>query len=144
MGRVHRYRVRVGTILQYTENIEPKMRIITEHNLVRGVAVHLLGFHVAVEQLDVSTAAVDVLFVFDGVLDHKVSALVAERGKLPGQRVEPGVVHRLYALVNFVVVVEIARAAHELAELCTGVSRVRPSVLPRFCTEKRQGHYTCI
>jgi hypothetical protein len=109
--------------------------MITEHDLVWGFAVHLLGFQVAVEQLDVSTAAIDVLFVFDGVLNDEVFSLVAERSELPGQRVEPSVLCRLYTLVDLKVVVESARAADELAELDASVFRVRPFVFPRICVK---------
>lgn len=97
--------------------------------------MHFLGFQVAVEQLDVSTAAIDVLLVLDGVLDDEVFAFIAERRELLGQRVEPGVLRRLDTFVGLGVVVESARAADELAELLAGVFRVRPLVFPRTCAK---------
>lgn len=110
-----------------------KLKIFTEHDLVRGFAVHLLGFQVTVEQLDVSTAAIDMLFVFDGVLYDEVFALIAEWSELFGQRVEPSVLWRLYTLIGLNVVVESARAADELTELFAGMFWVRPLVFPRIC-----------
>jgi len=107
--------------------------IHTEHDFIRGFTVHFRWLQIAVEQLDVSTAAVDVLFVFDGVLYDQVFAVVAERRELLGQRVEPGVLRRLDTFVGLGVVVERARAVDELAELLAGVFRVRPFVFPRTC-----------
>lgn len=109
------------------------MSIFTEHDLIRCFAVHFRGFQFAVEQFDISTTAIDVLFMFDRVLDDEVFAFIAERSELFGQCVEPGVLRRLDTLVGLSVVVESAGAVHELAKLFAGVFRVCPFVFPRTC-----------
>ena len=52
--------------------------IWAEHDVVRTLAVHVLLVHRGGKNLDVSTATVDVLFVFDLELDNEIFALVAE------------------------------------------------------------------
>lgn len=63
----------------------------TKHDFVRRFTVHFFGLQVAVEQLDISTATVNVLLVLDRVLDDQVLVFVGERWELLGQRIEPGV-----------------------------------------------------
>lgn len=95
--------------------------------------MHFFGLQVAVKQLDISTATVNVLLVLDRVLDDQVLVVVGERWELLGQCIEPSVLWRLYTLVGFGVVIERARAVHELAELLARMLRVRPLILPWTC-----------
>ena len=50
----------------------------TEHNVVGGLAVHILLVHAAVEELDVSAAAVNVLLVLDAELHDQGLVPVGE------------------------------------------------------------------
>ena len=60
----------------------------TEHDQVGRVAVHISGIEGAVEQLCVSTTAVNVLLVFDGELEDQRLVLVGEWLELGGRGVE--------------------------------------------------------
>ena len=66
-----------------------------EHDVVRALPVHVLGVQTGRDQLDVASAAVDVLFVLHLELNHQILPLVAERVELGGDRVEPGILGRL-------------------------------------------------
>ena len=91
--------------------------------------MHILLVQSGGEHLDVATAAVDVLLVFDGELNDGLFALVAELVEGSGQSVEFGVLACLDALVGFGVAVELAVAQNELAEIVF-VFRVDPSAFP--------------
>jgi len=71
--------------------------IRSEHEKVRGLAVHFLGVEVAVKEFDVSSAAVNVLLVLHRKLNHQRFLLVRKLGKLGRQRVEMGVLACLKA-----------------------------------------------
>ena len=103
-----------------------------EHDLVLGVAVHVLLVEVAVEHLDVAAAAVDVLLVLHRELDDERLAVRRRLlGELGGERVELGVLRRLDALVLLGVAVELAGGPHELARLGLGlVVGLDPVLLP--------------
>lgn len=51
---------------------------LTKHNFVRSFAVHVLLIEFAVEHLDITTSAVNVLFVLDSELDNQRLILVAK------------------------------------------------------------------
>merc|ERR1719420_222600 len=98
-----------------------------EHHVVGAVAVHVSLVEGAVEELDVSAAAVDVLLVLDGEL-HDERFLLVREGlvELGAGRVELCVLRRLDALVLLGVAVELARSQFELAGIGALVRRVNP------------------
>ena len=63
----------------------------TEHDQVGRVSVHISGIERAVEQLSVSTTAVNVLLVFDCELEDQGLVLVGEGLELGGRGVELGI-----------------------------------------------------
>merc|ERR1719322_1410711 len=102
-----------------------------EHHVVRAVAVHISLVEGAVEELDVSAAAVDVLLVLDGELHDERLLLVGEGLlELGAGSVELGVLRRLDALVLLGVAVKLARRQLELAGVGALVRRVYPSLRP--------------
>lgn len=103
-----------------------------EHEPVRWLAVHLLGFQRAVEDFHVAAAAVDVLLVFDGELDNEVFALGGERLKLSAEGVEARILWRLQTFVGFLIVEELAGGEDEFSELFSGRFAVYPILLPRI------------
>jgi len=94
--------------------------------------MHFLWIQITVEQLNVSTTAINILLVFDRVLDDEVFAFITERREFLGQGIEPSVLRRLYTLVSLSIVVESTRAVNKLAELFSGMFRVRPFALKRI------------
>lgn len=66
-----------------------------KHDFVGTLAVHVLLFQLAVEDFEVATSTVDVLFMFHGELYHQGLALVAERLELARESVEPRVLRGL-------------------------------------------------
>lgn len=63
----------------------------TEHDFVRGVAVHLSWHKIAVEHLYVATAAVNVLLMLDGELDDQGLSLIAEGLEFARESVEASI-----------------------------------------------------
>lgn len=62
-----------------------------KHKPVRRFSMHVFTVKRAIEYFNVSTAAIDVLFMFDGELDHQVFSFSAERWEFGAQSVEAGV-----------------------------------------------------
>ena len=112
------------------DNFLKLIAIITKHDEVGRLSVHVLGIETAVEQLGVATSAVDVLLVLDGELDN--DRLVAVRKWLEfGRRgVELGVLAGLDALALLSVSVELAGGQNELTGVGTFVCRADPSFFP--------------
>merc|ERR1719167_879677 len=77
-----------------------------EHDIVGALAVHVSLVELAVEELDVATAAVDVLLVLDGELDHQGLVHVRHWREGGAHAVEPCVLACLSALVQLLVAVE--------------------------------------
>jgi hypothetical protein len=67
------------------------VKLLTEHDEVRRLPVHVLGIEAAVEQFGVAAAAVDVLLVLDGELDDQRLVPVGEGLELGGRGVKLGV-----------------------------------------------------
>lgn len=63
--------------------------ILTKHNFVGSFSVHVLLVKLAVEDLDVTTSTVNVLFVLHSKLDNQRLVLVAERLEFLGNGVKP-------------------------------------------------------
>ena len=103
----------------------------SEHDMVRSVAVHRLLIEVGTEDLHVTAAAVDVLFVFHLELDDKRRTLVAERFELGRDSVEASVLRRLKAFVFFYVAEEFPGTENESAHRVGFVRRRNPSVRVR-------------
>lgn len=112
--------------------------------------------NVAGEDLDVSTSAVNLLLVLDGVLENQVLALIAEGGELGGVGVETSILGGLetcvaftlahsqtnqenrslsLTLVGFSISVELAVGPHKVTSgsLRGFEIRLDPSVSPVFC-----------
>jgi hypothetical protein len=94
--------------------------------------VHFLWFQITVEQLNVSTTAIDILFMFDCVLDDEVFAFITEWREFFGQCIKPSVLRRLYTFVSLGIIVESARAVYEFTKLFSGMFRVSPFALKRI------------
>lgn len=103
--------------------------IWSKHNLVGTLAMHVLLFELAVEDLNVTPAAINVLLVLHRELHHEVLALVAEGLELARNRVEPRVLTSLDALVG-IIVEKLPCRVDETAEFLAGVFTVNPIVLP--------------
>lgn len=72
-----------------------KNKGLTEHNLVRALAMHVLLFERAIEYLDVSTTAVNVLLMLDGELNNEGIILIAKWSELFTESIKPRVLRRL-------------------------------------------------
>lgn len=94
--------------------------------------MHFLWFQITVKQLNISTSAINILFMFDRVLDDEVFAFITEWREFLGQGIEPSVLRRLYTFVSLSIVVESTRAMNKLAELFAGMFRVCPFALKRI------------
>lgn len=94
--------------------------------------MHFLWFQITVEQLNVSTTAIDILFMFDCVLDDEVFAFITEWREFFGQSIEPSVLRRLNTFVSLGIIVESARAVYEFTKLFSGMFRVSPFALKRI------------
>lgn len=64
------------------------VKILTKHDIIRGVSMHIFLFEVWWEKFDVASTTVDALLVFYSELDHEGLILVAEISKAGWQRVE--------------------------------------------------------
>jgi hypothetical protein len=62
-----------------------------KHDFVRGLTVHLCGLQLAVKNLGVTTAAVNVLLVLDGELDDQGLVFGAERLEFARECIETSV-----------------------------------------------------
>jgi hypothetical protein len=90
----------------------------------------LNGFIVVVwTNLDISTSAVNSLFVFHGELNNYSLATVAELGEFGGQSVETSILRGLDALVSFLVTMPFSRGGNELSIVIL-MLRLNPSVRP--------------
>lgn len=89
--------------------------IRAEHDVVLGVAVHVLLAQASWEELDVAPAAVDVLLVLHRELHHQRLVAVAEGLEARREGVETGVLARLDPFVLLSVAVELAGGQHEAA-----------------------------
>lgn len=76
--------IKILIITDYVIPIRP-----TKHDLIRALAVHILLVEWAIEYFDISTPAVDVLFVFNSELDNKGLVFIAEGSELFAYRVKP-------------------------------------------------------
>lgn len=112
--------------MKNTENI------FTKHNFIRSFTVHFLWFQITIEQLNISTATINILLMFDCVLDDEVFAFITEGREFFGQSIKPSVLRCLYTLVSLDIIVESARAVYKLTELFAGMFRVRPFALKRI------------
>lgn len=72
----------------------------SKHNQVWSLTMHFLGVEVAVKQLDVTTAAVNVLFVLHGELEDQGLLLVREFWELGGQSVKVSVLAGLDSFIG--------------------------------------------
>jgi hypothetical protein len=106
---------------------------ITEHDEVGRISVHVLGIERAVEELGVSAAAVDVLFVLDCELKDEGLVLVGEGLELGGGGVELSVLAGLNTLALFGIAVKLSGCQNELAGIAALVCRRDPSFFPRIC-----------
>ena len=95
--------------------------------------MHVLGIERAVEELGVSAAAVDVLFVLDCELKDEGLVLVGEGLELGGGGVELSVLAGLNTLALFGIAVELSGCQNELAGIAALVCRRDPSFFPRIC-----------
>ncbi len=77
--------------------------------------MHVGGIEGAVKELGVATAAVDVLLVLDGELQHQGLVLVGEGLELGGGGVELGVLAGLDTLVLFGIAVEFSGCQDEFS-----------------------------
>lgn len=69
--------------------------VLTKHDVVNRVAMHVLLVDVGGEQFNVATAAVDALLVLHGKLDDERLVLVVEVIEAGRQGVEAGILARL-------------------------------------------------
>ena len=106
--------------------------IITEHDEVGRVSVHVLGVQAAVEDLGVAAAAVNVLLVLDGELEDQRLVAVGEGLELGREGVELGVLARLDALALVGVAVKLSGCQDELSGVGTLVRGADPSLFPIF------------
>lgn len=73
--------------------------VLTKHDVVDRVSVHVLLVDVGGEQLNVAAAAVDALFMLHGELDDERLVLVVEVIEARRQGIEAGVLARLQTCV---------------------------------------------
>ena len=88
-----------------------------KHNIVGRLSMHVLLVHTTIEELDISTSAVDVLLVLHRELDDQRLVLVGDRGVLGRDGIELGVLRGLETLVLLLVSVELARAHDKLTKV---------------------------
>ena len=69
-----------------------------KHNQVRAVSVHIFLVKVAVENFDVATTTVNLLFMFHSKLNDQSLALVAELIEFCRDSIEPGILGSLETL----------------------------------------------
>ena len=91
--------------------------------------MHVLLVKCRRENLDVSTATVDVLFVLDGELNDGGFSLVGELVELGGHGVELGILASLDTLVLLSVTVKFTGAQREFTQVVF-VLGVNPPALP--------------
>ena len=100
----------------------------TKHDVVRRISMHIGLVQRAVEQLDVSTVAIDVLLVLHGELNHHRLVHIGEWFELGGHSVELGILAGLHTLVLLGITVELAGSQDEFAGIRSLVCGLDPGI----------------
>ena len=104
--------------------------MITEHDVIGRVSVHIFGIKRAVEELGIATTAVDVLLVLNGELQDQGLVLVGEGLELGGRGVELGVLASLNTLALLGISVELAGSQNKFAGIAALMCRRDPTLFP--------------
>merc|ERR1739838_493896 len=120
----------------------------TEHDLVGRLSVHLSLVKVAAKHLQVPAAAVDVLLVLHGELDHEGRVLVRNGVELGRHSVETGVLGSLETQAGLLITVEFTSGQLQVTKFLASMFGLDPSLSPclsiiKFVFEGNFGSCQC-